>query len=415
MRIAAIVTAVVLSLIFVLTTFVHTQAARDAALRHFTLEECERGREHAMQRKYLSWSRSAVHLALLFALVALGAGRLLTDKADALTGGRWWLTVLLVAGTIFVIEQVLMFPWAVAGGWWMPKQWGLSDRGFVDWLLERVKGVGVTAAMGAIPLLGLFAILRWFPERWWMIAAAGAGVFGVAVAFLMPVIIAPLFNTFTPIGETEWAPLKPRFLEIAARAGVPVSDVLVADASRQGRYSNAYFTGFGSTQRIVLYDTLLRDHPADEVESIVGHEVGHWQHAHIVKGLLMGTAGVLVAFFLLSKILTWAMARPEFAIRSIADPACLPLILLLGALGNWVAAPIQSAVSRHFERQADDAALELAGKPEAFIEAEKRLVRTNISDPAPAPIAVFLFASHPPAVDRIEAARRWRVDNPDRP
>ena len=135
----------------------------------------------------------------------------------------------------------------------------------------------------------------------------------------------------------------------------------------QGGHTNAYFTGFGSSRRIVLYDTLLQDHkdPA-EVESILAHEMGHWLHHHIVKGIILGSVGSFVGLLLLFLFLRWMQGRAPCYLQNAADPAGLPLIILLVALTSWVVMPVENVFSRYIERQADEESLKLAGQPEAF-------------------------------------------------
>jgi STE24 endopeptidase len=158
----------------------------------------------------------------------------------------------------------------------------------------------------------------------------------------------------------------------------------------------------------VLYDTLLASHTPDETLSILGHEMGHWRRHHIVKGIALGACGALLGFFVLSRILEWAAADGRFGFRSAADPAGFPMVLLLAALGGFVALPVQNVVSRAFEREADRDALRLYGHPEVFIEAEKRLARDNIANVAPSDLNLFLFASHPPTLERIAMAEGSR-------
>src|SRR5205814_7001334 len=135
--------------------------------------------------------------------------------------------------------------------------------------------------------------------------AAGVLV-GFVYAFLLPEVINPLFNTFTPLRDEY---LLRRVRALAARAGVPVQTVLVMDASRQGEHTNAYFTGFGPTRRIVLYDTLLKKHTPAEIESILGHELGHWTHQHILKGILLGVLASAAGLFLLERLLRRLQGR----------------------------------------------------------------------------------------------------------
>ena len=217
-----------------------------------------------------------------------------------------------------------------------------------------------------------------------MPATLAGGALAVFLALIAPLWIAPLFNRFVPLSSTPHAALLPRVRALTERAGIPVGEVLVVDASRQGRYTNAYFSGFGATRRIVLYDTLLQSHTADEVESILGHEIGHWRHHHIVKGLALGTLGAALGLWLLSRLLLGAVGWPPLRITAPGDPASLPLVLLAVFVGGWLSLPVENAISRAFERQADRASLELVGRPAVFIDSEKRLNRDNQSNVAPA-------------------------------
>ena len=377
------------------------------AARYFSASEIERGRQFARERRLLYWAAEGVQIALLLSLLGSGLAATFAARAASAGGGRFWASALLVGGAIFVAQELVGLPFSIYGGFTHLRRWGLTDRSFASWLLDHVKALGVQAVIGALLLLALYGAMRLWPRNWWLAAGLGSGAFSVVFAFLAPVLLSPLFNTFTPLSATRWAAFQPRILELAQKAGLPVREVLVMDASRQGRHTNAYFSGFGATRRIVLYDTLLTSHTEDEALSILGHEMGHWRHQHIVKGIALGTLGALVGFFLLSLLLARASQARLFGIAAPHDPAGLPLILLLAALGAFSSAPLANAISRGFEREADADALRLFGHPEVFVEAEKRLARDNIANVAPADLNVLLFATHPPALDRIAAAESW--------
>jgi STE24 endopeptidase len=385
-------------------TFVPSDAYLPDARRHFGEEDIARGRQRSFEGRLLFWASQAVTLAVLLTLVCGGWARPLADAADRLTGGRWLATAMLVAAAVFAAERLLHLPLDVLGGWWLPRRWGLSQRDLADWFTDYAKGLVLSAGIGLLLLAGFYGLMAWLPRWWWAAAAAGGTAFAVIGATLMPVLITPLFNTFTPLRETKWAALQPRVEVLVAEAGIPVGEVLVMDASRQGSHTNAYFIGFGSTRRIVLWDTLLIEHPPDEVISILAHEIGHWRHDHIVKGLALGAVGGLAGMLGLWLALNSEAVQRAVGFAGPTDPAAFPLILLLGFLASWAVRPVENAVSRHFERQADAASLELARMPAVFIEAERRLTRVNIGNVTPSPWNVWLFASHPPAVERIAMA-----------
>jgi STE24 endopeptidase len=373
------------------------------AERYFSREQILRGRQFALERRLLFWSHEAAQLALLAALVLSGAAARLASP-----GSRFWLQALLLGAALFAAQQLLGLPWSVYGGYFHLRTWGLTDRSFGSWLGDYLKALAVSGVLGALLLLGFYGLIRWSPRAWWLLAGIGSAAVAAFFALLAPVLIAPLFNTFEPLRNTPHATLQPRIEALAREAGLPVQDVLVMDASRQGRHTNAYFTGFFGTRRIVLYDTLLGSHTPDETLSILGHEMGHWRRHHIVKGIALGACGALLGFFLLARILDRAAADGRFGFTSPGDPAGLPLVLLLGALGGLVSQPVQNLVSRAFEREADRDALLLFPHPDVFIEAEKRLARDNISNVAPSDLNLFLFASHPPTLERIATAEASR-------
>ncbi len=404
---AVVVVSVLLFASLALWTMRSRSPEREAlASRYFSPEEVARGQRFAGERRLLFWSSEAAQLGLLGWLALSGSGALLASRCGAIAGGRWWATLLLVGAALFLAQELVSLPWSVYGGFLQLRAWGLTDRSFASWAIDHLKGLAVSGLLGALLLVGLFGLIRFSPRYWWLLAGLGSVLVGVFLAYLAPVLIAPLFNKFVPLRDTKHAPLQPQIEALAQRASLGVDAVLVMDASRQGRHTNAYFTGFFGTRRIVLYDTLLRSHGEQETLSILAHEMGHWRRHHIAKGIAFGGLGALLGFWLLARVLDQAGAR--FGIRAAADPAALPLLLLLTALGGLLSLPLQNAISRGFEREADQDALTLYGHPEAFIEAEKRLARDNIANVAPADVNVLLFASHPPTLDRIAMAERQR-------
>jgi STE24 endopeptidase len=309
---------------------------------------------------------------------------------------------------LLVLQDLLYLPIGI-GRLYHARSWGMSNLELDGWLQDHAISFAVTLVIQGIVLVGFYAVVIGFPRTWWLLGALGSGLLAIAYAFFAPLFIDPLFNEFTPIANTEWSRLQPRVQKLVSEARVEVEEILVMNASRQSEHTNAYFSGFGSTRRIVLYDTLLKKHTDAEIESVLAHEIGHWQHDHIVKGIALGTCAALAGLFVLDRLLRRTVGRAPWHLQSIADPAGLPVILLLTFLGTWVAMPLGSVVSRQFERQADRTALELAKQPAAFIDGERKMAIDNKSNVAPAPWNVWLFASHPTTVERIRMADEWRA------
>jgi STE24 endopeptidase len=300
------------------------------------------------------------------------------------------------------------------------RAWGLTDRSVGDWLRQRCLSLAVYGGIQALVVTGFYVLMRCLPRTWWLACSLASPLLAIAGTIIQPLFLAPLFNTFTPLEESEWKYLKPRVEDLLHQAGVNVADVLVVDASRQSGHTNAYFTGFGDARRIVLYDTLLKEHinskthDTAEVESILAHELGHWLHDDIVHGIILGSIASFFGFLLLFLFLNWMRGRAPCYMKSAADPAGLPLIILVAMLAQWVIEPVANVYSRYIERRADQASLELAGRPDAFIAAERRMALKNISRLDPHPLQVFLRNSHPPVVDRIQMALDWKKTRHDK-
>jgi STE24 endopeptidase len=224
------------------------------------------------------------------------------------------------------------------------------------------------------------------------------------VILLKPVVLDPLFNKFTPMKDNE---TKAEIVAMSAKAGIEVGDVLVMDASRRTRHTNAYFTGFGSTKRIVLYDTLLETHTKPEVLSVIAHEIGHWKYAHIYKGFFMGIVGTVLLLLIVKFAGGWLVGRMPLGAETLASPATIPLVFLILFICGLAGAPVESGVSRWFERQADRTALELTDDGETFVQMQVKLARANASDPDPPAFFYYWYYSHPSTMERIAAAERY--------
>lgn len=398
-----------LALVCVLHFLPYPPAIEQAHEAGFSDAAIATGLKLSFERRVLFWIGTTLEVALLCVLGLSGLARRAADRLLTWFGG-YRIPAALAMGLCYVaLHQLLQLPVGIAR-FYQTRAWGLGNPHYdlTNWLADRYLAVGVDLATQAIVLAAFYSLLIWLPRLWWLAAPLGAGLLGVAYAWIAPVWINPLFNTFTPLEDTAWSALHPRVRALLRKADVPVDDILVMNASRQSGHTNAYFTGFGPTRRIVLYDTLLKNHTAAEVESVLAHEIGHWKHDHIVKGILLGMLGSVFGFWLLDRFLRGAMGTAPWNLHSRADPAGLWLILLLLYAGSWLAMPAENLVSRYFERQADEMSLELARNPDAFIATERKMAIDNKSNVAPAPWNIWLFASHPPTVERIRMAEEWK-------
>jgi STE24 endopeptidase len=205
----------------------------------------------------------------------------------------------------------------------------------------------------------------------------------------------------------EPGPLRSELVALAQRDGVPVREVLVADASRRTRAVNAYVTGLGPTRRIVVYDTMLTEATSDEIVSVTAHELGHAKDNDVLTGTILGALGAaiaVVAFYLLG---SWPWLLRLAGVDSIAEPRAIGLLLTVTTIAGLISGPAQSFVSRRVEARADTHALELTADAETFEAMQRRLGTVNLSDPDPPAWEHAMFASHPSTVQRMAAARAW--------
>jgi STE24 endopeptidase len=248
----------------------------------------------------------------------------------------------------------------------------------------------------------LMGLIRRFPRSWFAFGAAAVVLFSAVFVFFSPILIDPIFNKFERLPD---GPVRTEVLDLARRAAVDVGQVYRVDASRRTTGANAYVNGLGHTKRVVLYDTLLKDFPADQLRSVVAHELGHVKHRDVPRGLLW-LAIVAPAGTLLIQRLTERLA-PEARLGRGAGPVVLPAAALSIALVSFALNIPGNAMSRRIEASADAYSLKLDNDPAAMIGLERRLATQNVADPDPPGWIQFLFGTHPKTVERIGFALTW--------
>jgi STE24 endopeptidase len=247
-------------------------------------------------------------------------------------------------------------------------------------------------------------LARWQPQRWWAPGAAVGALLVVLVSFAYPVVVEPLFNRFSPMPD---GPLRTSLLRLARQDGVPVDDVLVADASRRTSSLNAYVSGIGATRRIVVYDTLVEDAPPDQVRLVVAHELGHAKAHDVVWGTVTGALGVALLVCLLAMFGRWPWLLSRAGVESFGDGRAVSLVLALVAVLTLLASPVENLLSRRIETRADVHALDLTREPGEMVAMQRRLSVTNLSDLEPSRVVFGLFATHPTGPQRTALARDW--------
>lgn len=372
----------------------------------FSAEDLDRARQYQKPITRARALRVGLSTAVLVVVVFADVAPRLVD---ALGVGNWVLQLVVVVAFLEVVSAVVATPFDA----WLElrhdREWELStqtDRGFVA---DLVKGLALGMVINILLLLPLLAVIRTTPT-WWLWGWLVMVVFTIGLGFLYPVVIAPIFNTFTPLDDED---MNGRVDRIAEVAGVSISGTYVADESKRSRRDNAYVAGLGATRRVVLFDTLL-EHPPEVVEQVVAHEIGHWRLKHLRKQIPVVALLLLTLFAGLKVFSGWDWIFEQAGVVTTGDipyvgqPTALPLVVLAAQFGFGLLGLLTAWVSRAFERQADIEALDLLGQPETMLDMQRRLHTKNLADLEPGPVK-RLKASHPPAAERMALTTAWAV------
>ena len=378
-------------------------------LAAFTEDEVRACVDFAKPRQRWGLAGYGVDLAVLAALALTGPGRAVVAAAAGLAGGWAPGRVVLVAVAVQAVRAGVGLPFSVRA-FRQDARAGLATQRLGGFLRDWAKARAVGLVLVALPVTALVLGARWRPPGWPLVAAVAAVLLVLALAVAGPVLIEPLFNRFRPL---EPGPLRARLLKLAATMGVPVRDVLVADASRRTTRVNAYVSGLGRTRRVVVYDTLLAaagpgsPGGADEVALVVAHELAHVRHRDVLWGTVGAAALAAVSVLAVVALFDLGPVRRAFGVTGLGDPLVVPGLLLLAALGGLAAAPVASAISRWAEARADWVSLEVTRDPATAVAVERRLALENRADLRPNRLLVWAFASHPSTMARIAQAWLW--------
>lgn len=367
----------------------------------FTTEDVERARRYHRPGYLLLPVDIALGLGVPAAFAFGPPGRAL-DRA--LRDVPWWGRALAYPGCVVGAATAVRLPLAFWRGYVREKRWGFSTQTVGGWVVDRAKALGIGVTLTSPTFLGLTWLARRMPSRWPLVAAPLAGGSVALLSFVAPVLLEPVFNRFEPLEDGE---LRSDLLALAEEVGVPVRDVLVADASRRTRKENAYVSGLGRTRRVVVYDTLLRRGEPRQLRLVVAHELGHRRLRHVAKGTALGIGAAMAGVAGMAALLRSRRVLHRAGAKDAGDPKVVPLVMLAGEAIGLLTAPLQTALSRRWERAADRFSLEATGDLEAFEAAHVDLARSNLSDLDPPRALYMLLFTHPTPPERIAVARDW--------
>jgi STE24 endopeptidase len=316
--------------------------------------------------------------------------------------------VAIYAIAYLLLASLLSFPLLVFQRFFREHKYGLATQTFGPWFGEQMTALVVEMVAFTILLIALYAVFRRAPRTWWLWGTAVVSLFLSFGVLISPLYIEPLFNKYKPLTDAR---ISESILAMARANQIPVKQVFEVDASRQSNRISANVAGFLGTTRIALNDNLLKQCTLPEIRYVMAHEMGHYVLNHIPK-LLVNFALVALISFALAKMLFEAALRrwgDRWKVRGIADPAGVPLLVLIFAAISFVLTPINNTITRVGEVEADAFGINTSREADGFAKVALKLGTYRKLDPTP--IEEFFFFDHPSGRARIRMAMDWKAAN----
>lgn len=373
------------------------QFSADAS-KYFSADEIAKAKAYVRPLHFANGLDKTLTLIAEAAAIGFHLAPKLIDKLGI---ESWPLGILVSIFLIFVVDNLVSAPIQAWRELSYEKRSGMSSQTVGGFMGDLFKGLLVGSVLFTLILIPLWALIR-STDTWWLWGWGVMVAISLSLAVLFPVVIAPIFNKFKDLEDGE---MNTALLDLARKAGADIDKVQVSDASRRTRRDNAYVAGLGKTRQVVVFDNLLEREPRI-VESVVGHEIGHWKLGHLKRTIPLNLVVLFLNFAVLGIILKSQWVLDFAGVDSLGDPGAAPLFMvlfptitpLLGLLNTWL--------TRAHERDADLYALELTQSPETFVETMRALHTDNKADLDP-PRWRAISMSHPPVAERMAMGEAW--------
>lgn len=340
-------------------------------------------------------SETILSFILIFMFLLSGLSLQLENYLFGYSENSYFVFVFFIALTGMAFS-VIFFPFNYYSGFYLEHKFNLSNQSFIKWVIEGLKSLLVTIVIGIPVLLVFYHVINTFGANWWLPFAVFIFLLSVVLAKIVPVFILPLFYKVTPLENEE---IKNRILQLAKGTKLKVENVFRFDMSKNTKKANAAFTGLGKTKKVLLGDTLLDNYSADEIETVLAHEFGHYVKKHIIKNIIIGTILSFATLYIVSVV--YEKTLPLFGFSEINQISALPLLGLWSMIISIVLTPFSNLISRKYEYEADRYAVEVTGKGEVFIGTLEKLTEQNLGDKEPHPFVEWFFYSHPSIKKRV--------------
>jgi len=311
---------------------------------------------------------------------------------------------LLFIGIIYFIQDIISLPFSIYNTFIIEEKFGFNKSTIKLFFIDKIKGYLIFLILGSLILTPILYFFYSFSEFGWVIAWLILIVFMIGLQPLFVHIIAPMFNKFTPLEDGE---LRSEIEKYSSKVDFPLSRIDVMDGSKRSAHSNAYFTGFGKSRRIAIFDTLIDKHSTKEIVSVVAHEVGHYKLKHIFQGIIIGIIETGIMLFCFNLIMKDVSLFHVFGVNQISVHGGLVFFSMLYAPVNMITSIFTTAISRKNEYEADRYSFDTTKDADALKSMLIGLSANNLSHLTPHPLKVFLSYSHPPVIDRINAIENY--------
>ena len=368
---------------------------------YYDEEKYAKSQAYLKDKTQLGLLSSTFSLFLTLVVIYMGLFGVL-DEFVRLNSTHQIVSGLIFFGVLFIINDILNIPFSIYGTFVIEEKYGFNKTTINTFISDKLKGYGLIIVLGSAIMVPVLYFFNTYGSNGWWIAWALMTAFMIAIQPLFVHVIAPMFNKFTPLEDGE---LKTAIEDFANKVSFPIGRIDVMDGSRRSAHSNAYFSGFGKSRRIALFDTLLDKHSTDEIVSVVAHEIGHYKKKHVITGTFLGILETGIMLFLFNLVMSDSALFAVFSVETVSTYCGLVFFGMLYSPVSLLTAVFTTAVSRKNEFEADSYALETTKKPEPLISMLKGLAASNLSHLTPHPLMVFLSYSHPPVTDRILAVQ----------
>ena len=326
------------------------------------------------------------------------------DQYVRLQTENYILQGLLFIGIIYFFQDIISLPFSLYNTFVIEQKFGFNKIKPGLYFFDKIKGYGIFIVLGSTVITPLLYFFHVYSEIGWLIAWSVLTVFMIAIQPLFVHVIAPMFNKFTPLEEGD---LRKEIEKYTSKVDFPLVRIDIMDGSKRSAHSNAYFTGFGKSRRIAIFDTLVEKHSTKEIVSVVAHEVGHYKLKHILQGTIIGIIETGIMLFAFNLIMNDISLFNVFGVNQLSVHGGIVFFSMVYAPVSMLTSIVTTAISRKNEFEADKFSLDTTSDGQALISMLIGLSANNLSHLTPHPMKVFLSYSHPPVIDRIKAVNQY--------